>query len=156
MAAVRPEAIAQDLDRLSALGLEALRQEWRRLYRGPPPRLTRALFVLALSYRVQENACGLGASTRRQRASHAKDLQATGRVAPAPSLALKPGARLVREWRGRTHAVTVTERGFEYGGATYASLSLIACKITGAHWSGPRFFGLPKAAAKRKKGIRHG
>jgi Protein of unknown function (DUF2924) len=53
-----------------------------------------------------------------------------------------PGARLVREWHGRTHTVTVTEDGFEYAGANYASLSKVAKKITGAHWSGPRFFGL--------------
>ena len=50
---------------------------------------------------------------------------------------------------GRTHAVTVTEDGFEYGGASYPSLTKIAKKITGAHWSGPRFFGLPAAAEKR-------
>ncbi len=50
--------------------------------------------------------------------------------------------RLVREWRGRTHTVVVTEKGFEYSGKTYLSLSKIAEIITGAHWSGPRFFGL--------------
>ena len=66
-----------------------------------------------------------------------------------PSLSLKPGARLVREWRGRTHAVTVTEDGFEYGGTSYPSLTKIANKITGAHWSGPRFFGLPAPSAPR-------
>ena len=69
----------------------------------------------------------------------------TGRVGPTPSLSLKPGARLVREWHGRTHTVTVTEDGFEYAGASYPSLTKIAKKITGAHWSGPRFFGLPAA-----------
>jgi hypothetical protein len=62
---------------------------------------------------------------------------------------LKPGARLVREWRGRTHTVTVTEDGFEYAGASYPSLTKIAKKITGAHWSGPRFFGLLAAGAER-------
>ena len=66
----------------------------------------------------------------------------TGRVGPDPGLALKPGARLVREWHGRTHTVTVTEDGFDYAGASYASLTKIAKKISGTHWSGPRFFGL--------------
>jgi Protein of unknown function (DUF2924) len=61
---------------------------------------------------------------------------------------LKPGARLVREWRGRTHTVTVTEDGFGYAGKNYPSLTKIAKKITGAHWSGPRFFGLPAACAE--------
>jgi len=57
-------------------------------------------------------------------------------------LSLKAGARLIREWRGRTHTVTVMEDGFEYAGTNYLSLTKIARKITGAHWSGPRFFGL--------------
>ena len=48
----------------------------------------------------------------------------------------------MREWRGRTHTVQVTEDGFEYDGKPYSSLSKIAHAITGAHWSGPRFFGL--------------
>jgi hypothetical protein len=75
----------------------------------------------------------------------AKVLQATGRVGPTPGLSLKPGARLVREWAGRVHTVTVTEDGFEHAGKNYPSLTRIARKITGAHWSGPRFFGLPVA-----------
>src|ERR1700726_2275894 len=83
----------------------------------------------------------------------AKALQATGRVGPTPSLSLKPGARLVREWRGRTHTVTVTvtvtEDGFAYAGASYLSLTKIAKKITGARWSGPRFFGLLAAGSER-------
>jgi hypothetical protein len=55
---------------------------------------------------------------------------------------LVAGARLLREWNGRTHVVDVTEAGYLYEGETYRSLSAIARKITGAHWSGPRFFGL--------------
>jgi len=53
----------------------------------------------------------------------------------------------VREWRGRTHTVVVTEDGFEYAGKTYTSLSKVAQTITGAHWSGPRFFGLNRGEA---------
>lgn len=55
---------------------------------------------------------------------------------------LVPGSRLLRDWNGRTHAVDVTENGYMYEGATYRSLSAIARRITGAHWSGPRFFRL--------------
>ncbi len=56
----------------------------------------------------------------------------------------------MREWRNRTYVVTVTEDGFEYGGHTHPSLTAIATHITGAHWSGPRFFGLqaPNEAAR--------
>jgi len=55
---------------------------------------------------------------------------------------LKSGTSLVRQWRGHTHTVVVREDGFEYDGQRYRSLSVIAEKITGAHWSGPRFFGV--------------
>jgi hypothetical protein len=57
---------------------------------------------------------------------------------------------LVREWHGRTHTVTVTEDGFEYAGTSYPSLTKIANKITGGHWSGPRFFGLAGTDRKGK------
>jgi Protein of unknown function (DUF2924) len=92
---------------------------------------------------------GLSKATRRKLQTLAKTLRTTGRVGPAPSLTLKPGARLVREWGGRTHTVTVTEDGFEYAGKNYPSLTKIAQKITGAHWSRPRFFGLPATSAER-------
>ena len=58
------------------------------------------------------------------------------------SAKLKPGGRLIREWNGVTHVVDVTEVGFTWRGKTWRSLSVIAREITGAHWSGPRFFGL--------------
>jgi hypothetical protein len=55
---------------------------------------------------------------------------------------IRAGARLLREWNGRTHIVTVEVHGFSYAGRSYQSLSAIARDITGARWSGPRFFGL--------------
>lgn len=62
------------------------------------------------------------------------------------SVKLVPGARLVREWNGRTYTVSVIDEGFVYKNRTWTSLSAIAKDITGAHWSGPRFFGMDKAA----------
>jgi hypothetical protein len=53
---------------------------------------------------------------------------------------------LVRHWRGHPHTVLVREDGFEYEGQHYRSLTVITERITGAHWSGPRFFGLNKRA----------
>jgi hypothetical protein len=147
---VETRAIERELDRIRSLGLEELRGEWRRLYRSEPPRISRDLLVLALGYRVQEiEHGGLGKSTRRKLQTIAKALRTTGRIGPISGLSLKPGARLVREWHGRTHTVTVTEDGFEYAGTSYPSLTKIAKKITDAHWSGPRFFGLPAAGAER-------
>lgn len=65
-------------------------------------------------------------------------------VASAPRLRrqLAPGARLIREWNGRTHVVDVIEGGFVFQAKVHKSLTAIARQITGAHWSGPRFFGL--------------
>jgi Protein of unknown function (DUF2924) len=139
MPGIDTRAIEGEINRIRSLGLEDLRREWRRLYHSEPPRISRDLLVLALGYRLQEiEHGGLGKSTRRKLQTMAKALRTTGRVGPTPSLSLKPGARLVREWR-----VTVTEDGFEYAETSYPSLTKIAKKITGAHWSGPRFFGLP-------------
>jgi hypothetical protein len=145
-----PETIEGEIARIRSLDLEGLRREWRRLFHREPPRLSRDLLVLGLGYRLQESAQGgLNKAIRRKLQTIAKALRTNGRVGPAPSLSLKPGARLVREWGGRTHTVTVTEEGFEYSGETYPSLTKIAQKITGAHWSGPRFFGLGSGRAGR-------
>lgn len=150
MARVDAGAIERELDRFRSLDIDELRGEWRRLYHSNAPKISSDLLVLALGYRLQEiEHGGLGKSTRRKLQTIAKSLRKTGRVGPLPSLILKPGARLVREWHGRNHTVTVSEDGFEYGGTSYSSLSKIAKTITGAHWSGPRFFGLPAAGSER-------
>jgi hypothetical protein len=71
----------------------------------------------------------------------------------SPGIVLKTGTTLVRQWRGHTHTVLVREDGLEYEGQRYRSLTVIAERITGAHWSGPRFFGLtPRAAAGAEAG----
>jgi Protein of unknown function (DUF2924) len=129
-----------------------LEQHWRRLYRSDPPRFSRDLLIRGISYRLQEiEHGGLNKSTGRKLKTLAKMFETTGRVAPDPGLSLKPGARLVREWHGRTHTVTVTEDGFESADVSYPSLTKIAEKITGAHWSGPRFFGLVRVAASDRR-----
>lgn len=140
---------AQDLPRqlaaLQQLSLADLRAEWRRRFRTQPPNLSRDLVVRAIAYRLQELAHGgLARATARKLASLAAALEAHGEIRAERGPKIKPGARLVREWRGRTHTVTVTEEGFDYAGRNYPSLTKIAREITGAHWSGPRFFGLKK------------
>ena len=67
-------------------------------------------------------------------------------LAVAPGLVLKAGTTLVRQWRGHTHTVLVHNDGFEHEGRRYRSLTAIAERITEAHWSGPRFFGLTQRA----------
>ena len=137
--------------------LKVLHREWRRLYHKAPPKLSRDLLMRGIGYRRQElEHGGLSKATRRKLKTLAKMFRTKGRFAPDPGLSLKPGARLIREWHGRTHTVTVTEDGFDYAGATYPSLTKVAREITGAHWSGPRFFGLKPAAGRRSQGDRRG
>jgi hypothetical protein len=129
---------------------EELRREWRQLYHSEPPRMRRDLLIRAIGYRLQEiEHGGLGKSTRRKLQMLAKMFWTTGRIGQNSALSLKPGARLVREWHGHTHTVTVTEDGFEYAGLSYPSLTKVAKKITGSHWSGPRFFGLIRIGVPR-------
>jgi len=100
----------------------------------------------ALAYRIQEIAFGgLSKATLRRLAGLAAEFETDGRIATQSQPRIKLGARLVREWHGRTHSVIASEEGFQFEGKTYRSLTSIAREITGAAWSGPRFFGLAKA-----------
>jgi Protein of unknown function (DUF2924) len=140
--------LSRKIATLTDLTAQQLRTEWRRLYRYNPPRLSRDLLVRTIAYRMQELAYGgLSKRTQRRLVALTKELQTNGSIASDPGPRVRPGVGLVREWRGRTHTVVVTEDGFEYAGKTYSSLSKIAQTITGAHWSGPRFFGLNRSEA---------
>lgn len=144
--------LADRLAVLPTLGLGHLRLEWRRLFRAEPPRLSRDIMMRAVAYRTQEIAQGgLSKVTQRRLTTLTNQLETDGRIAPLPGPRIKPGSRLIREWHGRTHTVCVTDEGFEFQGKNYRSLSQIAFDVTGAKWSGPRFFGLtlrPKNAAR--------
>ena len=136
-------SVEAKLSAMERLDYAALRDEWRRLYRSPPPRVTRDLLLLGVAWKIQEQAyCGFDAATKRRLADLGQTLERDGDLAGDRSARLKPGAKLVREWGGRTHSVTVVEDGYEWNGARWRSLSVIAREITGTQWSGPRFFGL--------------
>jgi len=137
-------AVGARLRALETMENADLREEWRRLYRVPPPkRIRRELLLLAVAYKIQEQALGgLSAATKRRLAALANNGAVADQPTPRKSTRLKPGAKLVRSWQGETHTVTVTEDGFLWNGRTWRSLSKIAGEITGSHWSGPRFFGL--------------
>lgn len=132
---------AADLDaelaRLATLGVEALRALWREQKgQDPPKTASRDLMARALAHWLQEERLGgLRPHLRKLLASVAgKDV--------APMRHVKAGSVIVREYQGCVHEVIVTPDGFLWAGRVYASLSTIARKITGASWSGPRFFGL--------------
>lgn len=122
-----------------------LLEMWQEWYgKDAPPAIRRELLVPFLAYRIQEKTHGgLKPSTRAELRRLARVLE----KAPDSRMRVfrpkpKPGTRIIRRWHGQTHEVSVTESGYEYGGATYRSLSQIVRKITGTRWSGPAFFGL--------------
>jgi hypothetical protein len=144
-ASCKNAAVAK-LRALADLDAVGLRAQWRRLYRSHPPlHIRRELLVLSIAWKLQERVLGgLTAADKRKLAGIADELGKNGDLSQSPAVRLKPGVRLVREWQGQTHTVTVMEDGFEWQGARRSSLSAIAREITGTHWSGPRFFGLQR------------
>jgi len=135
--------IAELVDRST----QELRVAWRQLHRtGPPQGLSRDLLIRALATQLQEQTHGGASRVLRRRLQTLAGEFEKGSVSFDPGVVPKIGTTLAREWRGRTHLVLVREDGFEYEGRRYRSLSVIAEQITGAHWSGPRFFGLTKNA----------
>jgi hypothetical protein len=132
----------QDLIELPAMKPPELRAKWREVYRAVAPDIGPDLLRRGIAYRLQEQRQGsLNGSSRREIERMIKRLRKNaGVLSSTPSL--KPGTRLVRSWRGTTHQILVLDNGFEFDGRLYKSLTQIAGDITGAHWSGPRFFGL--------------
>ena len=139
---------AQVLPRLAALQTAStpeLKQQWRELFGKEPPAFNRAYLQSRLAYRIQELAYGgLKPETRAR-------LEALGEQLDGGNVVLRriradsrplPGTRLVREYGGVQHVVTVRADDFEFEGRPYQSLSAIARHITGTRWNGWTFFGL--------------
>src|SRR5260370_11390657 len=145
----RHNELSQRIAALNGLTAHQLRDEWRRLYRGQPPRLSRDLLIRTIAYRMQELAYGgLSKATQRKLNTLTKELPRNGAIVITPDASLKPGTRLVREWRGRTHTVVVTEEGVEKAGEAVPSLAKNAPSISRATWSAPRVFRLAPPPAR--------
>jgi hypothetical protein len=124
-----------------------LRVAWRQLHRtGPPLGLSRDPLIRALANQLQEQSYGGVSRALRHRLQSLAGASEKGTMAIDPGLVLKAGTTLVRQWRGHTHTILVRNDGFEHEGQRYRSLTAIAERITEAHWSGPRFFGLTRRA----------
>jgi Protein of unknown function (DUF2924) len=118
----------------------ALIDVWSQTIKSPVPRgLSKTLIRRFLAIEIQTRQLGgLPASLK-------KALSKPADKVPRPRRGkLQPGGRLLREWNGVTHVVEITQGGYVWQGQTHRSLSAIAREITGAHWSGPRFFGLDR------------
>lgn len=136
-------ALETHIAEIEAMSAADRKAQWRKMFGTPaPPAFGSGLLARALAHRLQEQAMG-GLSKRDMRriTSLGTSGDKVGKK-PKDAHALRPGTWLSRTWHGEVHQVVVLENGFEYGGECYASLSAIARKITGANWSGPRFFGL--------------
>ena len=136
---------------LKTLPIPQLKQQWRDLFESEPPPYNRRFLEHRLAYRIQELAYGgLKPSTMKRLRELAEDLDGgnpENRRRHHQDRPM-PGTRLIREWQGVEHCVTVRDEDFEYQGRPYRSLSAAARAITGTQWNGLVFFGLksPKAA----------
>ncbi len=135
--------VTRQISGLRSMPRAQLLDLWRTVYRkAAPPGVRREILVPFLAYKIQENAYGgLKPSVRAELRRIAESLKSN----PSGSLGrsrIKPGSRVLRQWRGEMHEVTVEESGYKYRGTSYRSLSQIARRVTGTRWSGPAFFGL--------------
>lgn len=133
--------LEQDLAAVPDMSSNELRIRWEQIGEGAAPRVPPSVLRQLLAQRLQERRHGgLPALVKRELLRIAGDGDRVAVRPPRPRLV--PGTRLVREWNEQTISVDVLEEGFAYDSRTWRSLSEIARYVTGAHWSGPRFFGL--------------
>jgi hypothetical protein len=146
VAELRSQTLEDQLAEIPSLDMLALRSAWAGMFgRVPPKGLSRRLLELAAAYHAQAKVHGGLSPSVRRKLLQTRRKNPVGEADPPRRSRTSPmqlGSRLVREWHGHSHTVEVTDHGFLYAGRHYRSLSEIARKITGARWSGPRFFGL--------------
>ena len=122
-----------------------MKQQWQQLFDTPPPPFSRRFLESRLAYRIQELAYGgLKPSTVARLEALGEQLDG-GKVDVRRQRANErpvAGTRLIREYQGIEHTVTVRDQDFEHQGRPYKSLSAIARAITGTQWNGLTFFGL--------------
>ena len=139
------DSVLAQLAELKAAPIGALKDKWRELFDREPPPYNRRFLEHRLAYRIQELAYGgLKPATVARLRQLAEDLDGgdpANRRRHHQDRPM-PGTRLIREWQGVEHCVTVRDDDFEYQGRPFKSLSAIARAITGTQWNGWLFFGL--------------
>ena len=140
-----PDPVLAQLNALKGATALALKAKWRALFDTEPPPYNRRFLESRLAYRIQELAYGgLKKETVERLRILAKqyDSKPSGRSKSRSARLPIAGTRLVREWQGVQHCVTIRGDDFEFQGRPYRSLSAIAREITGVRWNGWIFFGL--------------
>ena len=145
------EPILARLAALKAMSVKELKAEWQTLFDTPAPNNSRTFLENRLAYRIQELTYGgPDKQTRRLLDLLADEVEGTltrkAQIADPRNPVV--GTKLIREWDGVAHTVTVLKDGFEWDGKRYKSLSAVARSIAGTRWNGYRFFGL----RERKRG----
>ena len=145
-------SVLKQLAELETLRTNELKERWRILYGDAALSYNRQFLLKRLAYRIQEIAYGGLPDDARARLNKLLDEEGYDEIAikvadrsrphRAPGDRPIPGTMLIREWDGERHEVTALQKGFEYRGIPFRSLSAVARKITGTRWSGPLFFGL--------------
>jgi hypothetical protein len=146
----RPEAdVERALASLQSMLIDQLRTTWGDWFGDDAPRCQSGeLLRRLMAWRLQEAKFGgLPADAKRRLKQLRIGTNGHSNQVPDP-VVLKPGTMITREWRGTSHRVHVLEDGFAHEGKHFASLSIIARKITGKRWSGPRFFGVEAIRAR--------
>ena len=140
----KADKLNAELAALATMSPAQLVDRWQEQKAAESPALSPLLMRRLLAHLLQERQLG------RLPAAVVRELERPGRAEPAASqrqaAPLTPGARLVREWNRQTISVEVREDGLWWRERTWRSLSEIAREVTGARWSGPRFFGLTRRA----------
>jgi hypothetical protein len=139
------QAVVAQLAALQRMSVNQLKEKWEALLGTPAPNNARAFLELRIGYRIQELTYGgLNRDTRRTLELLADEVE--GKITRKNMVADQrnplPGTRLIRQWDGVEHTVTVHQDGYEWQGRKYRSLSAIARLITGTNWNGFRFFAL--------------
>jgi len=141
-------SVVMQLAALKRMTVVELKAKWESLFGAPAPNNSRSYLELRLGYRIQELTLGgLSRETLRTLDLLADEIE--GRIGRKSIIAdsRNPvvGTRLIREWDGMEHTVTVRKDGFDLQGQKFKSLSAAARAITGTQWNGYRFFGLREA-----------
>ena len=141
----KPDPIPARLAALKSTPTPKLKAQWRELFETEPPAFNRRYLESRLAYRIQELAYGgLKPETVKRLENLGEQLDGGNITLRRIRADLKPitGTKLIREWQGVEHTVTVLADGYEWQGQPFRSLSAVARAITGTRWNGWIFFGL--------------
>jgi hypothetical protein len=150
-------ALEIEIAHLCDLDLAELKRRWLTLYACPVPKFFRREHLIrAIAHRMQIVAYGdLKPSTKRLLHSIVDSVRAGNEEGIGFGPRIKPGTKLIRTWQDKTYIVLALDKGFEWQGTRYRSLSEIARAITGTRWNGLVFFGIKPRPAGNKNALKH-